>query len=70
MRTHSEAKRYLCSYGGKVFSDNRNLDKRLWTHTGEKYQCMLCDQVFEQNSNLRSHMNYHTGEKNISVQPM
>jgi KRAB domain-containing zinc finger protein len=52
---------YICD---EAFSRNRQLQRHIRTHTGDKrFKCDMCDKGFSQIGNLKTHIRTHTGDK-------
>lgn len=58
--TDDGKKKLVCTYCGKVFMKNFDLQQHLRSHTGEKpFQCVVCGRPFAQKSNVKKHMATH-----------
>uniref|UniRef100_A0A915CQS1 C2H2-type domain-containing protein n=1 Tax=Ditylenchus dipsaci TaxID=166011 RepID=A0A915CQS1_9BILA len=59
-RRNGKAKKDICSFCKKVFTNRSNLIVHLRSHTGEKpYKCQLCPYACAQSSKLTRHMRTH-----------
>lgn len=57
-----EEKPLRCSFCGKEFTYESQLQRHVKTHTGEKpFKCTVCDKAFIQKETLKNHMAIHTG---------
>ncbi|XP_053402137.1 zinc finger protein 341-like isoform X2 [Mercenaria mercenaria] len=58
--TDDGKKKLVCTYCGKVFMKNFDLQQHIRSHTGEKpFQCVVCGRAFAQKSNVKKHMSTH-----------
>ncbi|KAL4233986.1 hypothetical protein ACF0H5_005641 [Mactra antiquata] len=58
--TDDGKKKLPCTYCGKTFMKNFDLQQHVRSHTGEKpFQCVVCGRAFAQKSNVKKHMATH-----------
>ncbi|KAF3689377.1 Gastrula zinc finger protein XlCGF57.1 [Channa argus] len=66
-KRRSENKLYKCPACSKTFKHNKDLQRHISCHTGEKpFDCPECGKTFRQKGSLHIHMRKHTGEKPFS----
>ncbi|KAI8121970.1 hypothetical protein FF38_05677 [Lucilia cuprina] len=64
MKTHNNAKTYVCEICNSVFTQKSQYNVHMRMHTGERpFQCRICCQTFAHSSVLKLHIRKHTGEK-------
>ena len=54
IRSHSDARTFLCGFCGKALKNRQCLNRHLFTH-GVKYTCQVCGKNFANPSSLNVH---------------
>ncbi|XP_054719584.1 zinc finger protein 37-like [Uloborus diversus] len=55
---------FPCNHCGKVFGDNRSLQRHMLIHIGLRpYRCPVCGKAFMLNGDLTRHIRIHSGER-------